>query len=92
MAKFIDSEKITYPTFATFYDKENKASYVDDCASKKAIEQIPPADVVPVIHAKYENPDELGNYQCSNCGDKVGDFIVDEFKYCPNCGAKMDKE
>ena len=29
------------------------------------------------------------NLSCSNCGYIVADTDIDEYKYCPNCGAKM---
>lgn len=30
------------------------------------------------------------NLSCSNCGYIVADTDIDEYKYCPNCGAKME--
>lgn len=29
-------------------------------------------------------------YRCSNCGSKDGVCMYDDYKYCPDCGAKMD--
>lgn len=64
---------------------------------------IPAADVAPVVHSKNEtemNP--VDEFICSECGfvsrDMSGFYIEEdccyEFNphYCPNCGAKMDKE
>ena len=34
-----------------------------------------------------------GNYKCSVCGDWWGNDnneMVEDFKYCPNCGARME--
>ena len=31
-------------------------------------------------------------YRCSKCGSKDGAYEHDDFKYCPDCGAKMDGE
>lgn len=53
-------------------------------------------DVAPVIHAKWiekewaEEFDNrlISNYECSNCKE----WLRDKSNYCPNCGAKMDKE
>ena len=56
-----------------------------------------PADVAPVIHAKWiEYPHEWGrnyensDFECSNCHKDISMFYATN--YCPNCGAKMDKE
>lgn len=29
------------------------------------------------------------NYECSNCGYTVHYQFIDEYNFCPNCGAKM---
>ena len=56
-----------------------------------ALENIPSADVAPVVHGRW-NADET----CSLCGEKSTEGL-DATKwdywlpnYCPNCGAKMD--
>lgn len=67
------------------------------------IEDIPAADVAPVVHGKWIDKTiwfgALGvvYIQCSNCGqvtqrvaESLGDGLGD--KYCGNCGAKMDLE
>ena len=52
----------------------------------------PTADVVEVVHAKWEN----GNPICPVCGgNKFRDLDADIWcdwqpDFCPNCGAKMD--
>ena len=50
-------------------------------------------ELKPVIHAKWEDG------SCTNCHCDVPAYIIDwrwvqdmDAKYCPNCGAKMDKE
>ena len=63
------------------------------------------SDVAPVVHGKWINA--LGNYQvaeCSNCKKWFEpcpeekprkDFFecfCEDYKFCPNCGAKMDLE
>ena len=58
----------------------------------KLIDEIPAADVVPVVHGRWEN----GNPICPVCGeDKFKDLDADIWAdwqppFCPNCGAKMD--
>ena len=59
---------------------------------KKRIEQIPAADVAPVVHGHWIRQDEsFTRFKCSNpkCGaENYGGFE----NYCPNCGAKMGEE
>ncbi len=58
---------------------------------------IPAADVVEVRHAHWEFPvftdsdDGLDpRVKCSECGGIEAAFA--RWKYCPNCGARIDKE
>lgn len=47
------------------------------------------ADVAPVRHGRWVGVEGGSFYECSNCGH-LTDYHFS--KYCPNCGAKMDKE
>lgn len=41
-------------------------------------------------HAKWRDVREYcGDFMCSNC---EGLFSTNKYNYCPDCGAKMDKE
>lgn len=51
---------------------------------KQAIEAVPAADVAPVRHGRW-----LEDGTCSKCRC---DIPVMEDKYCPNCGAMMDRK
>lgn len=61
---------------------------------------IPAADVTPVVHGRWICINKrYGEYECSvchgvdaNCSDYYGIHAVTEQEFCPNCGAKMDKE
>ena len=60
-----------------------------------AIEEAPAIDVAPVAHGRWEKASEhMPIYVCSECKErnlfKNGDNVLSN--YCPNCGAKMDKE
>lgn len=58
------------------------------------LEDAPTADVVPVRHGEWIHPREYGlnlpEHYCSEC--REWEYSDTESKYCPNCGAKMDKE
>lgn len=58
------------------------------------IDNIPPADVVPVVHGHWKWVHRLESYECSACG---GETLCDDWgseqltDYCPHCGAIMDE-
>lgn len=64
------------------------------CAQE--INEIPAADVASVVHGKWEWHGPCGDSNgkfwatCPVC--KVRQRLGDYERFCPNCGAKMDKE
>lgn len=81
-------------------EQEDIAAYGDDCesvfdstAAIYALQDVPTADVAPVVHAHWEKIDnDCGHYgfvKCTACGDEYGSLT---YRYCPNCGAKMDEK
>lgn len=69
-------------------------TYIREAADRREIQT---ADVAPVRHAYWEFPiftnsdDKLDpRVKCSECGSVEAAFA--RWKYCPNCGARMDKE
>lgn len=53
------------------------------------LKAIPAADVAPVVHGRKIEDEGIGFfYLCSLCGE----CLPYGANYCPNCGAKMDKE
>ena len=58
-----------------------------------AIESTPIVDAEPIRHGRWVLDVGIGLY-CSECGIDIGDDFdwLDFVHYCPNCGAKMDKE
>lgn len=63
-------------------------------AIQSFVEGMPLADVAPVVYGKWvPSEGNPGFLVCSVCGDcYVYDEWVDgrKWRYCPNCGAKMD--
>lgn len=61
----------------------------------RIIEELPPADVEPVIYAKWKfvvGPNEDNNIQfmCDNCGAGDVHAVGVTVPYCWRCGARMD--
>nr|DAQ92753.1 MAG TPA: DNA-directed RNA polymerase [Caudoviricetes sp.] len=62
---------------------------------KELINAIPAADVAQVVHGRWEYTPQtfntLGQIRCPFCAWWSLDQSIDGiYKYCPNCGAKMD--
>ena len=82
---------------------ERKRAIVDACNSlelysfeyaklEDALNKIPAADVVGVVHGKWIEKEKYTfgiMYDCSLCEDRILDN-GHPWNYCPNCGAKMD--
>ena len=69
------------------------------CADYIRLKNIPAADVAPVRHGRWVAESVNSLCSCSCCGktapyDVEADTIMywPGLNYCPNCGAKMDKE
>ena len=57
--------------------------------ARELITTAPAADVAPVVHGRKIEDEGIGVfYLCSLCGE----CLPYGANYCPNCGAKMDKE
>lgn len=78
------------------------AEYPDDVLTHCDIEATPTIDARPVVHGKWKpvryttycscgKSYETYHYLCTAC-NHVAYAQPYGLKYCPNCGAKMDKE
>lgn len=67
-------------------------------ATRDYIASLSAADVVEVRHGRwgeYESfplTQSLNGHPCSECGMHFSTSAIPVMKYCPNCGARMDKE
>lgn len=69
--------------------------YPEEKTFASAVINAPAADVQEAKHGKWEyigtDTDKHENvFRCSNCALRIG--LESETPFCPNCGAKMDKE
>ena len=64
----------------------------DNSNGCKKLDKLPFADVAPVRHGRWLIKTVRGDKRtvCSECLSETGTCY--EENYCPNCGAKMDKE
>ena len=64
----------------------------------KDIESLEPADVAPVVHGHWEYIDDTycgfedTDVRCSVCKTTTNIKRFRKTKWCPDCGAKMDRE
>ena len=62
-------------------------------SAAKIIEDWPLADVEEMRHGKWEEPADPITYKCSCCKKWAsGETVYHRWLYCPNCGARMDRE
>lgn len=58
------------------------------------VDDIPAADVVPVVHGRWVSVAGKRDRICSRClrnePYKNADDAAEVFEFCPHCGAKMD--
>ena len=55
------------------------------------INDAPAVDAAPVVHGRWESASAwagIPTWMCNKCHTGFGR----KWKYCPNCGARMDKE
>lgn len=92
MAEYIDKEaalSLVQPD-----TPEDEKAAVTIATAKKLVRSIiqraPAADVAPVVHGRWLCGDyyDIGDV-CSEC-DWDSQMTHPSYRYCPNCGAKMD--
>lgn len=88
MAEYINREAAIR---ALLNDAPEQVSYSREDAAD-CIRYMDAADVAPVVHGRWLCGDyyDIGDV-CSEC-DWDSQMTHPSYRYCPNCGAKMDKE
>ena len=93
MAEYIKREELMeFPIRRNHYDRKNgNKHFINGIETVlEYAENLPAADVAPVVHGRWIDAREYcGDYMCSNCEALYG---TNKFNYCPNCGTKMDGE
>ena len=81
-----------FPIRRNHYDRKNgNKHFINGVESVlEYAENLPAADVAPVIHAHWIRYPDCGVTKCSNCGWSIEECWNSD--YCPHCGAKMDEK
>ena len=94
MSRYIDADALLkseikrcgcIPTIGSGYNDEQRFDFI--------LQEQPTADVAEVVHGMWEAYPSSLYRRCSVCKMEY-DKLTNQFtgNYCPNCGAKMDKE
>ena len=98
-------EYIRREDFIQYLEKCKKGAAVTNLvwatimAIERDVRDMPAADVAPVVHGEWLRVDDdwnsLTTIQCPICSEEWcfetdDDVSLLNYKYCPNCGAKMD--
>ena len=97
--EYVEREVISEGIRKYYYKNPPNSSYEEgfDCGLDKAqrvILNAPAADVAEVRHGRWIEQEKYTfgvMYDCSICDNRILDN-GHSWNYCPNCGAKMDKE
>ena len=97
MAEYIEKatllNRVIIPSICSCVQGPNAERLKKFCID--TVNSISAADVAPVWHGKWLKPEyEYHVGICSLCGcvPLKPAFRSEPYNYCPNCGAKMDKE
>ena len=104
MNEYIDRDALRQAVLESQHDNPHPrgmAHIIHDCEHAHFVAMIarfPAADVAPVVHGRW---DDSGRYtfpgggtavRCTECGCAltVSEYRLNNWNYCPICGAKMD--
>ena len=97
MAEYIERDTFIKTLEKTKNDCEHYPDKVVCDFAIRIANLMPPADVQEVRHGKWEQcfedwRNQIEGDKCSVCGFEHYGTSIRHYPYCPNCGAKMDKE
>lgn len=96
MAEYIErSALMQFPIRRNHYDRKNgNKHFINGIESVlEYAENLPAADVAPVVHGRWIYKGDSDNmWECSRCGRGVNANPEGIDLYCYHCGAKMDEK
>ena len=91
--RLIDADIIKIPsTSVDAFENCRNCKLLDEYQVKEIIDDAPTVDAEPIRHGEWLNDGVMD--KCSLCGLSFLKVHINgnpTFKYCPNCGAKMDR-
>lgn len=83
-----------FPIRRNHYDRKNgNKHFINGIESVlEYAENLPAADVAPVVHGRWIYKGDSDMWVCSRCGRDVNANPEGIDLYCYHCGAKMDEE
>lgn len=93
-AKVIEAiEKAVAPEITTIGDYETIGVFTRE-SIEQIVSNLPAAEVAEVRHGRWDAASDGDGVVCSECGTDFCTMIheTEKFRFCPNCGAHMDKE
>ena len=88
MTRLIDAQD----AFNVLSDYYHHSTHVQHLALQEALNKVPTIDAEPVRHGKWIETEFLKLRECSCCHVRWGMYDTENFIYCPECGARMDKD
>lgn len=86
MTEYIDRNAAVKAIMETKWERGS-----DGAMAMEIVASAPAADVVPVMHGKWEtNSNKPDTLICSICKCELDMWKHEPHNYCPNCDAKMD--
>lgn len=82
----------------SYYHGDRILAALSCIAEGKEVNLARPADVAPVVHGRWDDsgrytfPSGAAAVRCTNCGCALteSEYHLNNWNYCPVCGAKMD--
>lgn len=92
MAEYID--RVAVETMLENAQIITDGEYCGYCTEDVNLNEIPAANVAEVRHGRWVEASDGDGVVCSECGTDFCTMIheTEKFRFCPNCGARMDKE
>lgn len=88
--KILESCEIKKDTYGSLLNDWDQGYNCGIERAESEIECAPTVEAEPVRHGKWNETNFMKVRECSCCHAQWGMYSIEEFDYCPSCGARMD--